>query len=82
MKITIDSKSGIRPSPAALALATKIDPATYADIYVFACMIDAAFENALEAAREEERERIFRMGFLELLREFWKGRKLHASKSM
>lgn len=69
----------IIPSRAALALATRITPEIFADLYIHACVIDRAFAVALEETRTEERERIFKMGPLEILREYWRGRKLHAS---
>lgn len=65
-----------RPSAPAMAFANRVKQEEFEDVYVFACLIDTAFSNALEEAREEERARIFRMGFLETLREFWSGRKL------
>lgn len=64
------------PSIAALALATRITPEQYKDIYQFAMEIDLAFQRALGEAVEEERQRIFRMPFTEVMREFWRGRKL------
>lgn len=62
----------------ALALATSITPEIYTDTYHHAELIDLAFDNALEAARAEERARIFGMGFVAIIREFWQGRKLHS----
>jgi hypothetical protein len=66
----------IKPSAAALAFATRITRQEFDDVYIFAARIDEAFEEALKRAREEERQRIFRLGFVALWREFWAGRKL------
>jgi hypothetical protein len=64
------------PTPAALAVATKITEEEFRDVYGFALLLDAIAEQA----RETERERVLSMGFWELFREFWKGRKLHRAE--
>jgi hypothetical protein len=63
----------LSPSPAAVAFATRITEEQFRDVYVFAAMID----EIAEEARTNERKRIFKMGFMEMWREFWKGRKLY-----
>jgi len=68
------------PSQAALAFANRLTEEQFRNIYTFANLIDAAFENALAIAVEEERQRILGMGFGELMREFWRGRKLRRTK--
>jgi hypothetical protein len=80
MNIIEARKKGMSVSPAALAFATRLTIEDFLDVYKFASIIDTAFEKALSQAVEEERQRIFRMGFLELWREFWKGRKLRKSE--
>ena len=67
----IDGIAG--PSPAAVAWATRLREETFRDIYALAVEAD----KIAEEARNNERRRIFNMGFLELAREFWKGKKLY-----
>lgn len=63
-----------RPSMPALALATRL--CNTMDVYVMAEMIDSTFMDALERVRREERDRIFNLGVVDLMREFWTGRKI------
>ena len=55
-----------------MAFATRITEEQFRDITEFALLIDGVAQEA----RENERARIFRMGFTELVGEFWKGRRL------
>ena len=61
------------PTPAALALATSLTQREFEDVYYLANLIDGV---AAEA-RINERRRIFRMGFFELIKEMWKAQKLY-----
>jgi hypothetical protein len=80
MNIIEARKKGMTISPAALALSTRITIEDFRDVYKFASMIDTAFKEALKQAVEDERQRIFRMSFIELWCEFWKGRQLRKSE--
>jgi hypothetical protein len=60
----------------ALAFATRVTESDFRDVYRMARLVDEAFHAAIERTRKEERERIFRMGFMDLMREFWRGRKV------
>ena len=64
------------PTPAALAVATRITEEEFHDVYGFALLLD----QVADQARETERERILGMGFWELTREFWRGRKVRDAK--
>ena len=63
---------GLGPSKAALALSTSLTLDQLQDVYFMAIV----FDTVAEEARQNERNKIFRMGFLELVKEFWKGKKL------
>lgn len=67
-------RSQLRPSPPAVAWVTRLDDQTLHDVYLLAEKVD----DLVAEIREKERKRIYGMGFLELFREFWKGRKLYA----
>ena len=67
----------LKPSMAALAFVSGLTEKDFNDVYMHAAKVDRAFAHALEEARQEERDRIFRMGFVELLREYWRGRKIY-----
>ena len=62
------------PSPAALRFATRLTEQQFRDVYGFANLIDMAFEAAIEEAKEEERQRLFSLGFWAICREYWRGR--------
>lgn len=66
-------QTSVAVSPAAMAWATRLTEDTFRDVYALAVEAD----KIAEEARTNERKRIFEMGFLELCREFWKGRKLY-----
>ena len=72
-QLIIEGWSVAGPSPAAVAWATRLKEETFRDIYALAVEAD----KIAEEARNNERRRIFNMGFLELAREFWKGKKLY-----
>jgi len=63
----------LRPSPPALAWVTRLDSKTLLDAYALAEKVD----DLVAEVRLKERQRIYRMGFVELVKEFWKGRKLY-----
>lgn len=67
----------LAPTPAAMAFATRVTQEQFEDVTLFASMIDGVAQEA----RVNERARIFKMGFLELMREFWKGRQIHRASS-
>lgn len=69
-----DGDAKIRPSAAAMAFVARLTEEDWKDVYQLACKID----DVAEEARVNERRRIFSMGFMEIMREFWKGQKLHA----
>lgn len=71
------SPQALRPSMAALAFATRITVEDFNDVYRMAVVIDDAFAEGFARARMEERQRIFKMSPLELIREFWKGKRLY-----
>lgn len=60
------------PSPAAVAAASRITEEEFRDVYRFARILDSIAQEA----RDNERARILKMGFWELCREFWKGKKI------
>lgn len=62
----------MKPSPAALAAATRLTEEIYHDVYKLANFLDAIAEEA----RENERRRILSMTFMDIFREFWQRRKL------
>lgn len=66
--------SSTKPSPAAVASATRITEEEFKDVWRLACILDSIAEEA----RRNERERILNMGFWQVCRLFWKGRTLHA----
>jgi hypothetical protein len=63
----------LRPSPPAVAWVTRLDDQTLHDVYLLAEKVD----DLVAEIRLKERQRIYRMGFLELVKEFWKGKKLY-----
>ena len=70
------NSTGDGPSYAAVGLASRIDEATYRDVYAFAREIDKAFERALAEAVEGERARIYGLGPWAILKEYWQGKRL------
>lgn len=72
-KIECPEREELYPSPAAVAAATRITQKQYEDVYTFASILDGIAQEA----RDNERKRIFKMGFFQLCREFWRGRKLY-----
>lgn len=63
----------LKPSPAAVAAATRMTEEIFRDITRLAWYLDAIAEEA----RMNERKRIFSMGPRELTMLFWNSRKLH-----
>lgn len=73
---TIEEEEELHPSPPALALSTSLTPMQLHDVYTLAEIFDAVAEEA----RQSERNRIFRMGFIQLCREFWRGKRLYDNR--
>jgi hypothetical protein len=48
----------------------------FKDVYFLATLVD----DVAQEARDNERKRIFSMGFFELCREFWKGKQFYAKQ--
>ena len=77
LKITLDehawNKYKEHPSPAAVAWATRLSEEDFLNVYQLAAKID----EVAEEARMNERKRIFSMGFIELLTEVFRVKKIH-----
>ena len=66
----------LRPSPAAMAAATRITLEQFQDVEQFASILD----DIAEEARRNERARIFKMGFIEMWREIWRTKKIRKAQ--
>lgn len=63
----------LKPSPAALAAATRLTEEIFLDVNALACFLDGIAQEA----RENERKRIFAMSAREIFAAFWNNKKLY-----